>query len=320
MALDYRVTYPSQVLTDDLLNYPFGKPRNLSVPGDGTGTPLEAQWLRDVWGLLQAILVDAGVTPSGNPDTAQVSQYLDSLKTIFIDGRNGGTYAISGGLTLQSSLIVDGGASGALFKTGTNSSVELRGFVDIYNQLDVRSSATLLVDGTALLNGTISFGSTPVFNLGLNVAVGLALFQDGISVQDGALLGGGAIVGGDIDLNGNLAVQDFVTEPLKFSGTGRVVQRVAAAEDADMALDVATASIYFEAGPATTSARTYTLQDATAQNGDTIIVRLNRSADVTFKREDTSTITTYTQHDKQILTFIRFAGSWELLSFVDASP
>ena len=63
-------------------DYPLGSARNVTSPGDGTGTPLVASWVNDLWGFFQATLTEAGVTPSGNPDTAQASQYLDSLKAI----------------------------------------------------------------------------------------------------------------------------------------------------------------------------------------------------------------------------------------------
>lgn len=79
MAIDLTTTYPGQVDTTDVA-FPYGKPQNEAVEGDNTGTPLEALWLQDVYGFLQALLVAGGVTPSGVPDEANASDYLDALQ------------------------------------------------------------------------------------------------------------------------------------------------------------------------------------------------------------------------------------------------
>lgn len=82
MAIVPSTEYPAQTITSDP-GYPHGKARNVTVPGDGTGTPLEADWLNDLWGFLQAVLSYGGVSPSGVPDTASASDYLDALKAKF---------------------------------------------------------------------------------------------------------------------------------------------------------------------------------------------------------------------------------------------
>lgn len=61
---------------------PQGKAKNIVGTTRGTGTPLEANWVNDIWGFKQAILKEAGITPSGDPDTADESQYLEGLKKI----------------------------------------------------------------------------------------------------------------------------------------------------------------------------------------------------------------------------------------------
>ena len=63
--------------------YPQGKARNVSTPGDGTGTPWEAAIVNDDQGFKQALLKAAGINPSGAPDTADVSQYLTALQNLF---------------------------------------------------------------------------------------------------------------------------------------------------------------------------------------------------------------------------------------------
>jgi len=81
MALDPSVEYVGQVDTSDA-GYPYGKPQNVTVEGDGTGTPLEAALVSDIFGFQQALLVATGITPSGTPDKVGGSQYLQALVRI----------------------------------------------------------------------------------------------------------------------------------------------------------------------------------------------------------------------------------------------
>ncbi len=81
MAIRLEDEYPGKVEPASDA-YPQGAARNVTVSGDGTGTPLEAAWLNDNLGFQQAILALAGVDPSGVPDTAEESQYLDALLSL----------------------------------------------------------------------------------------------------------------------------------------------------------------------------------------------------------------------------------------------
>jgi hypothetical protein len=81
MALDYTVEYSGQVATGDA-GYPYGKPQNESVEGDGIGTPWEAALVKDLFGFLQAVLLGGRTVPSGTPDSATTSQYLAALKKL----------------------------------------------------------------------------------------------------------------------------------------------------------------------------------------------------------------------------------------------
>ena len=78
MAIDLTQTYPGQVDTATT-EYPLGKARNVTKPGDNAATPFDQAWLNDMWGFQQALLLAAELTPSGAPDTATNSQYLDAL-------------------------------------------------------------------------------------------------------------------------------------------------------------------------------------------------------------------------------------------------
>ena len=81
MAISIKDRYPSKVDTTDAA-YPQGKARNVTVSLDGTGTPFEKDLVNDIMGFQQAIYKEAGITPSGTPDTADVCQQLDGLKVV----------------------------------------------------------------------------------------------------------------------------------------------------------------------------------------------------------------------------------------------
>jgi hypothetical protein len=98
MALKPSVRYPAQTDTDAA--YPQGKARNAGSFQDGTGTPLEKDWLNDDWGHKQALLDAAGITPTGDPDEVGASQYLDAQRALFFNV-DGGTYALANDLTLD---------------------------------------------------------------------------------------------------------------------------------------------------------------------------------------------------------------------------
>lgn len=82
MAISISEQYPGKT-AGNTTAYPYGEPRNVDAPGDGKGTPWEAAIVKDDQGFKQAILKAANVVPSGQPDTADESQYLDALKSIF---------------------------------------------------------------------------------------------------------------------------------------------------------------------------------------------------------------------------------------------
>ena len=87
MALNPSTAYPAQVDTTDPTGYPYGKAKNVTAIGDGTGTPLERLWLSDLFGFEQALLASASITPSGTPDRVGGSQYLTAL-TALADARS----------------------------------------------------------------------------------------------------------------------------------------------------------------------------------------------------------------------------------------
>lgn len=85
MAIIPETEFPGKIIPGNA-SYPYGQARDITTPSDGTGTPLRASLVNDIFGFLQATLIKGGVTPSGAPDTAVASQYLQALIAL-VDGR-----------------------------------------------------------------------------------------------------------------------------------------------------------------------------------------------------------------------------------------
>lgn len=68
-------TMSSRVTAADA-NYPYASAKDETSPGAGDGTPYFKARADDLFGLQQALLRAASITPSGNADTALVSEYL----------------------------------------------------------------------------------------------------------------------------------------------------------------------------------------------------------------------------------------------------
>jgi hypothetical protein len=77
MALKIAAQYPNTTAAS--ASYPEGSFKNETTPGALDGTPLEKAWPDDIQGLLQSLLVAAGITATGNADTVQAPQYLAGI-------------------------------------------------------------------------------------------------------------------------------------------------------------------------------------------------------------------------------------------------
>jgi hypothetical protein len=91
MALKWETKYPGNTNAGDT-DYPQGSARNDTSEGAKDGFPQEKSWINDFAGLFQGLLKRAGISPSGNPDTVDVSDYQDAL----FDSGLFGNAAISG--------------------------------------------------------------------------------------------------------------------------------------------------------------------------------------------------------------------------------
>jgi len=82
MAISPKDEYIGKIDNSDPVGYPEGKAQNITTPGDQTGTPLEAKWVNDWFGFVQAIMDDVGTVPSGTPEKVGASQVLDAIKDV----------------------------------------------------------------------------------------------------------------------------------------------------------------------------------------------------------------------------------------------
>lgn len=159
------------VLKDEYANtnpadadYPQGSIKNSTSPATTDGTPVDELWGNDQQGLLQAILLEAGLTPSGVPDTARASQYLAGLKSIMGLGAGSirGVSADSTALTTDVIIEIDGSANTvdvtllSAVAVGARAIILQRKFTD-----DGTFAVNVLADGVELLGGQASVPLIP---------------------------------------------------------------------------------------------------------------------------------------------------------------
>ncbi len=77
MAINLDTTYPGRTFVDG--PNPRGTFKDSTFAGAFDGTPAQYAWARDMWAFLEILLDEAGISPSGTPDTAAASQRYDAL-------------------------------------------------------------------------------------------------------------------------------------------------------------------------------------------------------------------------------------------------
>ena len=83
MANNPSILYDGRIDVSDPTNYPYGKAQDSVADGDGIGTPYDLNDRNDVFGLFQALLTHANITPSQTPDTVLDSQYHEALQKTY---------------------------------------------------------------------------------------------------------------------------------------------------------------------------------------------------------------------------------------------
>lgn len=240
MALELHVRYPAQVLLGGA-DYPFGQARNVTVPGDGTGTPFEADLVNDWLGFLQGLLLAAGINPSFTPDTAIVSQYRDAIRYIATHPESD-IIALSNGVSAKTFTVL---SSGTFFGSTVN----------------------LLVGPTRFV-GTAQFDDTSQFNQQLTVNLpGIVVGATGVDIGNG--LPGIIIQAGGLQvLVGNAEFSDTAEfrKEVVLSNEGRIRRRLIYAANADTHHDVTQGDVLII--QATVSAtRVYTIDGTGAADG-----------------------------------------------------
>ena len=84
MALNFHDEYPSNSHSPNA-EYPYGSFKNRTSPTSTDGTTLDAPWSNDFFALHWKLLKEAGITPSGEVDTVENSQYYDALIKVIQD-------------------------------------------------------------------------------------------------------------------------------------------------------------------------------------------------------------------------------------------
>ncbi len=139
MAINPESQYPGKI-APSTPEYPYGAARNITLPGDGTGTPWEAALVNDIFGFQQALLSLAGVVPSGTPENATLSQYLEAFRKLFPFSLAATTLALTKDLSAVSGFSSQGYASifdqgGGFWKATGNTVPGSAGTTDFPNGL-----------------------------------------------------------------------------------------------------------------------------------------------------------------------------------------
>jgi hypothetical protein len=167
MAIKPSVNYPTKTTAPDA-NYPYGSARNVSAPGDGTGTPLEEAWVNDFFGFSQKLTDAAGVTPSGNPETILASDLFDSIEKTFsrfsmaVDTGTANTRILASVSGADPDTLVDGMRIG-FFNNATNTTTATA-------KLGTLTTKFIRLRGAVLSGGEMKAGDFVeiVFNVGAN--------------------------------------------------------------------------------------------------------------------------------------------------------
>lgn len=167
MAIDLEDEYPGRVAAASAA-WPFGEPQNRTSPGDGT--PWEVKIAKDLIGSLHAVLNEAGSTPSGTPETATTSQFLQALQSLFPQVETGTFTPELGFVTATYNSQV-----GKYIKHGNL--VYFSWFVDVAS-LDTADASLIHIDGLPhtvlpddIFQARFDYFRSTLFNLGVNDSI-----------------------------------------------------------------------------------------------------------------------------------------------------
>lgn len=93
MAINPSTEYVGKITAPNA-NYTYGSAKSVTTPTAQDGTPWSIKLVNDIFGFQQAILLAAGIVPSGNSETQLVSQYLQGISEM-ITNQNYGADAVN---------------------------------------------------------------------------------------------------------------------------------------------------------------------------------------------------------------------------------
>lgn len=262
MALELHVRYPAQVLPGGA-DYPLGQARNLTVPGDGTGTPWEADLVNDWLGFFQSLLLAGLVGPNFAPDSCTNPQYLTALRYVATHP-DGDIVSPSHGVGAKTFTVF---ANGTFFggdpSLGAQNIITASRFVGVgFSRFEHSADFTAGITTTEI---GVSFAG---------VFIGVA----------GTTLGG--VLGLICEDTAEFQNQIFLT------GTGRIRTRSIYAANADTHYNVTQGDTLVIRGGLVTASRIYTLDSAGASDGSTLQVRNHTAFTHTIKNAAGTTIAT----------------------------
>lgn len=177
------------------VNYPHGHGKNESVSGANDGTPLTMEWYDDILGFSEALLADAGVSPSGLTDTALVSDRMTAFRIAAMRVETAVSYTggdtslvglVRAGTVVDSLEYVVHGSSLTRWKVGTVAGTFAGDFNPLTGVDSGLTGALVAADTLASYvgSGTIATGSA-VFN---NVDNSITLVGVGVGVEIGDVI------------------------------------------------------------------------------------------------------------------------------------
>lgn len=189
MAINIRTTYPDQTDPESAA-LPFGTPRDVTTPGDNTGTPWKAGGLGgDLVGFIQSVLDAAGVVPNNTPESVSNPQILDALRDHLnpyglIKARISWNAGSSSVVTVQPSI--DGHTLTPTGSALVDSNGNVYGRWDITGvTLPVSSGVDFLFSVTPTAAVTTSFAASPASGSAAAVFDPLLMIRSGAKLEAG---------------------------------------------------------------------------------------------------------------------------------------
>ena len=203
-------------------NYPTGSIKNESVPGANDGTPLDADWGNDYVGYTDALLSDAEIIPSGDPDNVNASDRLDALKIVANKSNAPVTLSnVLGDTKLKLNMYREvsdrGNGKFLVITAGTTPNVDLPNGWDIIQctgvptlalKLTYQASGVLMAKHWGLVSDGVTGGQDVVLQYIIN-RFGSLLNDSGVTIDLGM---------GSAMLSAELLIQH---PNIKFIGTGK---------------------------------------------------------------------------------------------------